>query len=346
MYAIKRSLARSLALPLLTLPLLLGVAACDKDKKPEGDSADAKPVVEKKDPATLFTGDKVTLPPVMGTIALGMTQEQATAAMPGLPEDGTIKSEEYPDLRFHCSFDDDTKKLTRMYFNMPKPDAIKFVTAKWGEPKKGTDLGKEVLWWFNPEAKLRASVSDSFSEGEASIEFTAFMPVNEFLGADKDLAFAKDAPLLGLTVPEVEAKYAAVLKKKSEEEAKKDAEDLAKFAGEEAKALMGKPKASVSLEYPPTEWGSYWTPVHLSWSDEGKVQRYWFGIDFEPHPAAKDELMAFFKTKWGEPVQEKEYGDFGDDVFVFSQDPRIVVKEDTISNKWDISVEPPKPATP
>jgi hypothetical protein len=341
MYALKRSLAVSL----LTLPLLLGVAGCDKDKKPEGDSkdADAKPAVEKKDPATLFTGDKVTLPPVMGAITLGMTQEQAKAAMPELPEDGTIKSEEYSDMRFHCSFDDDTKKLTRMYFNMPKPDAIKFATAKWGEPKKATDLGKEVLWWFNPEGKLRVSLADSFSEGEASIEFTAYLPVNDFLGAEgKDLAFAKDAPLLGLTVADVEAKYAAVIKKKSEEEAKKSQEDLAKFAGEEAKALMGKPKASVSLEYPPTEWASFWTPVHLSWSDEGKIERYWFGIDFEPHPAAKDELMALFKAKWGEPTQEKEYGDFGDDVFVFSQDPRIVVKEDTISNKWDISVEPPK----
>lgn len=347
MHAIKRSLA-SLALPLLTLPLLFGIAACDKDKKAEEDSKDAKPVVEKKDPATLFIGDKVTLPELLGKLTLGMTQEQAKAAMPELPEDGTLKPEAYEDMRFYVNFDDDTKKMTRIYFNMPKADAVKLATAKWGEPKKGTDLGKEVLWWFNPEGKLRVSVADSFSEGEASIEFTAYMPVNDLLGAEgKDLAFAKDAPLLGLTVADLEAKYAPFLKKESEEEAKKSQEDLAKFAGEDVKALMGKPTASVDLEYPPTEWAKYWTPIHLSWSDEGKIERFWFGIDFEPHPAAKDELLAFFKTKWGEPTTEKEHGDFGDDIFVFSQDPRIEVKEDTISNKWDITVEPAAaPAAP
>lgn len=343
MHAFKRSLAASLALPLLTLPLLLGVAACDKDKKPEGESKDAKPAVEKKDPATLFTGDKVTMPAVLGTITLDMTQEQAKAAMPTLPEDGTIKSEEYPDIRFNCDFDDETKKLRRVYFSLLKTDAVKFATEKWGEPKKGTDLGKEVLWWFNPEGKIRVSVADSFSDGEAYVEFTAYMPVKDLLGAEgKELAFAKDAPLLGLTVADLEAKYAPFVKKESEEDAKKSQEQIAKLAGEEAKAMMGKPTASVDLEYPPTEWAKYWTPVHLSWSDEGKIERFWFGIDFEPHPAAKDELLAFFKAKWGEPTQEKEHGDFGDDIFVFSQDPRIEVKEDTISNKWDITVEPAK----
>ena len=134
MQAIKRSLAITLA-----LPLLFTVAACDKDKKPEGDSksGEQKAAVEKKDPATLFTGDKVTVPPVFGTITLGMTQEQAKAAMANLPEDGTIKTEEYPELYFNCDFDDDTKKLTRMYFSMKKDEAIKLVTAKWGRAQEG-----------------------------------------------------------------------------------------------------------------------------------------------------------------------------------------------------------------
>jgi hypothetical protein len=336
MYAIKRSLAVTLA-----LPLLFAVAGCDKDKKSEADSkdAEAKPAVEKKDPATLFTGDKVTLPPVFGKLTLGMKQDDAKAAMADLPEDGTIKTEEYPDFRFNVDFDDETKKLTRMYFSMPKADAIKLVTAKWGEPKKGTDLGKEVLWWFNPEANLRVSVADSFSEGESYVEFTHYWPVKQLLGEGKDIAFAKDAPLLGLTVADLEAKYPNFIKKESEEEAKKSQEEIAKLAGEEAKALMGKPTASVDLEYPPTEWDRYWTPVHLSWSDDGKIERFWFGIGFEPHPPAKDEILAFLESKWGKPTEEDDYGT---KVLVFSQDPRIEVKEDTITNKWDITVEPPK----
>ena len=47
--------------------------------------------------------------------------------------------------------------------------------------------------------------------------------------------------------------------------------------------------------------------------------------------------MARLKKKWGEPKEEEKYGD---KLYVFGEDPRIEVKEDTISNKWDISVEP------
>lgn len=337
MYAIKRSFAAVLA-----LPLLLAVSACDKGEKSKDGgekSAEAeKPKVEKKDPATLFTGDEVTLPPVFGELKLGMTEEEAKKAMAELPADGTIKSEEYPETWFNTDFDDDSKELARVYFSLPKDKAIEAATAKWGEPKKGTDLGKEVLWWFNPEGNLRVSIADSFSEGEANVEFTHYWPAAQLLGEDEALAFQKDAPLLGLSVADLEAKYPEWIKKESEEDAKKTQEDIAKLAGEEAKALMGKPTASVDLEYPPTEWGKYWTPVHLSWSDEGKIERFWFGIDFEPHPAAKDEIFALFKKKWGDPKEEEDITK--KPLFVFSEDPRIEVKEDTISNKWDITVEP------
>lgn len=332
MHALERTL-------ILALPLLMTFTACGGDKKEEGETAaqEAKPKVEKKDPATLFTGDKVTMPEVYAGLKLGMTKDEAKAAVPDLPEDGTLKPEAYEDMWFNADFDDDSGKLTRVYFSMKQDDAIKFATEKWGAPKEGTDLDSKVQWWFNAEANLRASIAPSFSEGEAHVEFTSYWPLTQLIGEGPELAFAKDAPLLGLTVADLEAKYPAFLKKESEEEAKKSQEDIAKLAGEEAKALMGKPTASVDLEYPPTEWAKYWTPINLSWSDEGKIERFWFGIDFEPHPPAKDEIFALFEKKWGEP---KEEDDYGDKLFVFGEDPRIEVKEDTISNKWDITVEP------
>lgn len=330
MYAIKRSLAAALA-----LPLFMSLPACgksDSDKPAE----EVKPKVEKLDPATLFAGDKVTMPPTYGALKLGMTQAEAKAAMAELPEDGTIKSEAYADIWFNTDFDDDTTKLSRVYFSLPKADAIKFATEKWGAPQEGTDLDAKVQWWFNPADNLRASIGDSFSEGEAHVEFSSYMPLAQFIGEGKEIAFEKDAPLLGLTPADLDAKYPKWVKKESVEDAKKSQEDIAKLAGEDAKALMGKPTASIDLEYPPTEWAKYWTNVHLSWTDEGKLERFWFGIDFEPHPAAKDEIFALFKKKWGEPKEEEEYGD---KIFVFSEDPRIEVEEDTISNKWDVTVE-------
>ena len=334
MHATPRTLALILALP---LTLTLGTA-CDKGKSDEDKKAETEePKIEQKDPTTLFTGDKVTMPEVYGGLKIGMTKDEAKAAFPGLPDDDPIKPPEYEGMWFTTDFDDDTGELTRVYFSMKKEGALEAAKAKWGEPKEGTDLDRKVQWWFNPEANLRASIMDSFSEGEVTVEFTEYWPVTQLLGEGPEIAFEKDAPLLGLTVADLDAKYPKWVKKESEEEAAKTQEQIAAMAGEEAKALMGKPTASVDLEYPPTEWGKYWTPVHLSWSDEGKIERFWFGIDFEPHPPAKDEIMALLKKKWGEPKEEEKYGD---KLYVFGEDPRIEVKEDTISNKWDISVEP------
>jgi hypothetical protein len=333
MQAIKRSLAA------LALPLLLAAPACDK--KSEGDKQDEAPAkVEKKELSTLFTGDKATLPGPFGALKLGMSEDEGKAALPNM-DDGDIKSEEYPDVWFKADFDKETKKLTRVYFNLPKAEAVKLMTAQWGEPQKATEYDKEVLWWFNPEAELRASLSDSFTEGEAHVEFTAYWPIVKFLGEGPELAFQKDAPLLGLTVAELDSKYGQWVKKESEAEAAKNQEQIKNMMGEENKAevgaLMGKPTASIDLEYPPLEWGKYWTPVHFMWTDDGKINRVWFGIDFEPNPAAKDEIMALLKKKWGEPKEEEE---LGDKVFVFSEEPFIKVEEDTITKKWDIFIEP------
>jgi hypothetical protein len=334
MYALERSLTAALA-----LPLLLSLSACGKTES-DKPAEEVKPKVEKLEPAMLFVGDAVTLPPTYGALKLGMTQAEGKAAMADLPEDGTIKSEAYEGIWFNTDFDDDTTKLDRVYFNMPKADAVKAATEKWGPPQEGTDsLDAKLLYWFNPAENLRVSIGDSYTEGEAQIEFTHYWPVAQLIGEGKELAFEKDAPLLGLTPAELEAKYPKWIKKESEDDAKKSQEDIAKLAGEDVKALMGKPTASIDLEYPPTEWGSYWTPVHLSWTDEGKLERFWFGIDFDGHPAAKDEIFALFTKKWGEPKEEEEYGD---KIFVFSENPRIEVEEDTISNKWDVSVELPE----
>ena len=338
MYALERILAAALALPLLfALPACGDKKKDGEAKKEDGDKAKDDKKVEKKEISTLFTGDKVTMPAPFAGITPGMTAEEAKKANPELPEDGTIKTEEYPDTWFNVDIDDDTKLVSRVFFNLPKDKAVAAAKAAWGEPKEGTDLDRKVSWWFNPEAGLRMSMMDAFSEGETSVEITRYWPLAKLIGEGPEIAFEKDAPLLGLTVAELEQKYPDYIKKESAEDAAKTQEDVAKLAGDEAKALMGKPSASVDLEYPPTEWGKFWTPIQISWDDEGKIERYWFAIDYEPHPAARDEIMAFLKKKWGEPKEEE---DLGDTVYVFSEDPRIEVKDDDISKAWDIYVEP------
>jgi len=108
--------------------------------------------------------------------------------------------------------------------------------------------------------------------------------------------------------------------------------------GDKAKVL-GPAKPSVDLVFGPTEYESYWTHVHMSFDDDAKVERFWFGLAFEGNPGFKDTLFEMFKTKWGDPKEEEKYGD---KIFLFSEDPKIEVKEDTITHKWDVAVEPKK----
>lgn len=334
MSAIKRSFTAVLA-----LPLLLALPACG-DKKPKEAAKDAKPKVEKvenKPLSTLFTGKKVTIPAPYGALKFGMTKAEAKAAMPELPEDGTIKLPEYEGTWFNTGVDSDSNELSRVYFTAPRAEVLKLMTAQWGPPQTAKDLSEEVLWWFNPEAELRASLSAASSDGEAHVEFTHYWPATKFLGEGPGLGFEKPAPLLGLSLADYNAKYGEWIERLSEADAAKRQAEIKKFAGAKAGALMGKPSASMDLNFPPLEWGKYWTRVYPSWSEKGTIDRYWFSVEFESHPEAKAELMALMVKKWGEPKEEEKYGD---KLLVFSEEPFITVEEDTISKAWKVYVEP------
>jgi len=112
------------------------------------------------------------------------------------------------------------------------------------------------------------------------------------------------------------------------------------MAGQGLDEKLGAVKPSARLVLPPTEWESYETRVELGFDDAGKVAYYWTGVPFEPYPAAKDEILALLKKVYGEP---QTFQDLGDTAYLFLAAPRVSVKEDTISNKWDIKIEPAAP---
>ncbi len=325
----------------LFLPLLaavsLSLGACDGAEKPEPKKTETKapPKVEKKDPATLFTGAAPTVPEVYKGLKLGMTGEEAKKLVPAMPEEDTIKDEAY-DMRFYSSFDDDTGLLQRMRFQLPKDKALELIKAKWGDPKEGEELGKKVQWWFNPAEGVRASLKEGFGD-DLDIELTAYVPAEKLLGEGKTLAFLAPGALLGATADDVRKNYPKELREKSKEEAEKDRKNVEKLAGKDLSAL-GEPKPSMHLDFLPTEWASYWTRVHLDFNDENKVSRVWLGLEYEAHPPAKDELLGLLKKKWGEPEEKEKYGRkqfvFQDDLF------KIEVEDDTITKKWNVFLEP------
>lgn len=329
----------------LLLLLLAGLLACSKEKEKEASGSDdsaeesateEEQEVAQKDPSSLLVGDAPAVPESFKGLELGMSAEEAKKIESTIVEENRIEHPAYEDVMFYADFGQDEEQVERLYFTLPAEGAKEMVTEAWGEPKVTKDLGKDVFMWFNPDEGLRAALKEGFGE-EMNLELTAYVPAAEFLGSEgKTFAFEEEQPLLGATVEDLREGYPEEIVEKSQKEAEKDRKDLEKLAGKKVKKL-GKAKPSVHLEFLPTEYGQFSTRVHLTFDDENKVRRYWFGLAFEPYPEAKETLMGLLEEKLGEP---KEGKDLGDTIYIFSpKDPYIEAEEDTISNKWDVTVE-------
>lgn len=325
----------------VALALCLGATTgCDKseEKKDEAkaDDKSGEKAAPAKDPAELLKATKTPeLPGPLATLSFGMTADEAKKAAPSL-EDGGKFLDEYGGAYFSYYVPDDTGKLKSASLQIEGADMAKLLTEAWGEPKKGEDLGKPKFFWFNEAKKMRATVSQGYGK-EDEVQFEAYLPAQELLGDGKTtLGFEKaDQPLLGATREQLAKSYADVLEVLSEEEAEKKRKELEKFTGKDLSAL-GPAAASSNIDLLPTEYGSQFTRVHPNFADDGTIDRFRVGIDFEPVPEAKEEILALIKAKWGEPTEEEKYGDT---ILVFNEDPRVTVKEDTISKKWDVEVE-------
>ena len=325
---------------LVFLGAVLALAACGKSGEGGGGSAPATEAkIEPKSIDTLFTSKAPALPAPYKTLKLGMTGEEAAKVFPAMPKEDTIKLAEYPGLYFNADFDKKSNKIKRFYFDLPK-DAEAIVIKAWGEPKKGkSSIDKPVSYWFNPADGLRATLEQGFGD-KLKLEFTAYIPAEKFVGA-QGKAFAFEAPqaLMGATIEQLRTAYAGVLVEQSKADAEAQRKGMEKMMGSDADKLkvMGAPKPSAYLDFPPTEYESYWTRVNLSWDDTNKVSLYRFKLAFEAYPAEKDVLLNLLKTKFGTFREEEEYGD---KLLVASDNPRITIKEDTISEGWDVTVEP------
>jgi hypothetical protein len=310
-------------------------APAKSEQKAEATKVEAKPV------ETLFAGTAPTLPAPYKGLKPGMTGDEAKAVFPAMPDEDTIKTDEYPDVRFNVSFDKKTKKIGRFYFDLPKDKAEAALTKAWGPPTKGeTNIKKPISYWFNPETGLRATLEEGFG-GDMKVEFTAYTPVEKFLGADgAGFAFESKLAILGASIDDLRTSYAGELVEKSQADAEADRKKMEAMMGKDKDklAVLGGAKPSAYLDFQPTEYGSYWTRVNLTFDDAGKVTRYRTSLDYRANPAFKDPLFGMLEKKLGKPKEEEKYGK---KLFVFGDTPRVEVEENTISHAWDVVVEAP-----
>jgi hypothetical protein len=306
-----------------------------------GGPAAAAATVAPKALTETIEGAKATLPAVYKGLSFGMTQEAAGKVNPALAADDDFKDPAYGRVSFNMSFDKKTKKLTRFYYSTPK-DFGAALTKAWGEPLAGKDtIDRPEQYWFNPEAGVKATLKDGFGD-EKTIEFTAYIAAANVVGAkgEPNFGFEAKTPVLGATIEALRAGYPEALVEKNQAEAEADRKRVEAMAGQKLDAL-GKAKPNAYLDLPPTEHAGYFTRVNLTFDDEGKVSRYRFGLDFRAFPDSKGPLFKLLEDKYG-PATEGEK--LGRKVFTFAGAPNAVeVQEDTITHKWDVTVEPKAP---
>lgn len=326
----------------------LALVGCDR----EGDGPASAGKVVEPTPAAAATSVKALLGEPgnpsgeLARLMPGMTTDAAKAAAPDLmasfePKLGSFSTAVVglDGVRQIGYFSRDPQRLTRVAIELP-PTLQGEVAATWGAGKVATDpvLGPRTMW-HDPATGWRAGLKKGFAE-DYQLEFTRYLPAAALLGDGPDLAFTAGKPIVGATIADLRARYGAQLIEKDQAQADADRAALNQMMGKSVDGALGKAAPSAHIELPPTEWGSFWTRVHLIWKGD-RVDWFTTSIDYEEHPSAKDDLMALFEKKWGKPKQVSKYGKTQ---LVFRDAaPRVVVEDDTISHHWDIQVSAGRP---
>ncbi len=327
---------------------------CDKKKSSDETSAKSVEKAEKtetaKQPLTAaFFGKTVSPPGALAKLKWGSTEAEARAAAPELfpkpDKDFQLADDKSIDkITYGVGIDKETKKLNRMYVQMPSTGP-QLVAQAWGPGKEAKDkINRARTYWFDAASGWRAYAEKGFGE-DMNLEMYPYIPAAKLLGDGADtLGFAPQG-ILGATVDELRTRFATTLVETDQKKAEEQQKQVGNFVGKDLSKELGPASASVRLELPPTEWEEYWTRIEMHWTkgDKPVVETVWFDIPYGAYEPAKAEIKALFDKKWGAPKEEKEFGKFGDPIWVYhAKNPRIFVKDDTITNGWEVHISSKK----
>jgi hypothetical protein len=315
----------------LLLPIAL---ACAGGPGPGGAPPPPAPPADVGDASKLLAGGIAVVPAPFKGITPGMSREEALAKMPSLATQAWFRDPAWGDLMFSVDIDDETNRVDRVYVNLPATTAEQTVTQAWGPPVKvkGQYTAFEKVLWWNPAAGLRANLGNALVDNRP-LQFTAYTPTEKLVGTDGPAFSFGKAPVLGQTADQVGATFGDTLIGTWRENGKSQDVPWTKMATRYAPDDDHR----YYLELPPTEYGDYWTRVHLSFSDKGLIERVRFSLPFEGSTAAKDQILATLERKFGgKGVTREEYGK---QVTRFSEDPVVDVSLDAVSDAWEVEIE-------
>ncbi|HTJ46551.1 MAG TPA: hypothetical protein VL463_30805 [Kofleriaceae bacterium] len=339
------SLLYAAGMKLRTIVLVSLLAACGSKKEgPPADhgsgsasAAEAKPA---KKPLTAdFFGKAVAPPGALAPLKWNMPAADAAKAAPALfkmgdkPGYSLAEDPAIDGVSYGVEIDKDTKKISRLSVQLPA--AGKDLVAKaWGAGKDAKDsIGKPRTFWFDPQAKWRAYAEQGFGD-DVNLELRPYVPAAELLDSGLEAN-------LGKTVADLRAKYPDTIVERSDAQAAADQKAVGDFAGKDLSKEVGAAKADVRLDFPPTEWGEFWTRIQTDWTDDGKLDDVWFDLPYEAYQPAKMEIYSLIEKKYGtgKPVKY-----LGEDALLFgTKAPWVIVTDDTIGKAWNVRLSSTKP---
>jgi hypothetical protein len=256
-----------------------------------------------------FFGKEIGPVSFLRKLKVGMTAEEMVKAVPEYAGIAKESVNAGPDGVSIHAFLADKNTVTNFSMYMPV-EGIALMEQSWGPASKEVDnIKRNHKVWRNPATGWRVSAEDEASPigGNASITFDQYIPYATLLGTDKDSIGLLPKPVIGLTPEEVASAYPANIKGTGD---------------------------SISLDFLPSEYGSYQTRVNF-FINEGKVDTAYFSIDYHAAPNAKADIMALMKKKWGEPTVATDYEK---SLIFHATAPIVTVIDDTISEAWKVKM--------
>jgi hypothetical protein len=296
---------------------LAAAAGCGDDKKSAEPSGEGP--AGKTDPAetqTMTTAgilegtDGPQLLEPFAAARFGMTAEELGEAAPVYADKGDYLSARDFGIGFYVSLEGEPKTLTSQRITIPEADAAA-ITEAWGPPAELTYRRKPARLWLDPEARIRALLTEGNEEGELTLIIEPYLPVEAILGTEPGpMAIEKpDRPFWGATAAELKAAYG--------EHFRDDRETL------------------LFMQWPQDAAGSAFK-MELGVGDDGTVNRLQYWLHHGDNEELKKELLAQLEAKYGasEPGKTR----LGRDVLVLGDNTPAVRVGET-EGSWVIQIE-------